>query len=145
MARWNLSIPEATDRAVRAHLARVGLKKGDLSKFVDEAVRREMLRRTVKEVQDRNTDLTEEQALALATEAVMQKYRQKHDHEVDDWVTTLIREAQEEQARHPMSVEDMLRASAELDAYGAEQTKKLGIHYDDIDRLMHEFRARQQS
>ena len=44
MTRWNLSIPEKTDRAVRAYLARVGGKKGDLSKFVDKAVRRYVLK-----------------------------------------------------------------------------------------------------
>ena len=70
MTRWNLSISEATDRIVRSHLARRGLKKGDLSKFVDTAVRAEVLRRTVKEVQAQNVDLTEEQAMELANEAV---------------------------------------------------------------------------
>jgi hypothetical protein len=70
MTRWNLSISDETDRIVRSHLARVGLKKGDLSKFVDDAVRAEVLRRTVKEVQAQNADLNEEQAMALANEAV---------------------------------------------------------------------------
>ena len=55
---------------VRSHLARIGLKKGDLSKFVDEAVRGEVLRRTIKEVQAQNTDLTEDQAMDLANEAM---------------------------------------------------------------------------
>jgi hypothetical protein len=70
MTRWNLSISEKTDRMVRSHLARIGLKKGDLSKFVDDAVRAEVLRRTVKEVQVQNADLSEEKAMALANEAV---------------------------------------------------------------------------
>ena len=70
MTRWNLSISEKTDRMVRSHLARSGLKKGDLSKFVDDAVRAEVLRRTVKEVQAQNADLTEKQAIELANEAV---------------------------------------------------------------------------
>ena len=70
MTRWNLSISEETDQMVRSHLARIGLKKGDLSKFVDEAVRGEVLRRTIKEVQAQNTDLTEDQAMDLANEAM---------------------------------------------------------------------------
>lgn len=70
MTRWNLSISDKTDRLVRSHLARTGMKKGDLSKFVDTAVRTEILRRTVQEVQARNTDLTVEEAMALANEAV---------------------------------------------------------------------------
>jgi hypothetical protein len=70
MTRWNLSISEKTDRLVRSYLARIGVKKGDLSKFVDTAVRTEILRRTIKEVQVQNADLTEEEAMTLANEAV---------------------------------------------------------------------------
>lgn len=70
MTRWNLSISEDTDRMVRSYLARIGLKKGDLSKFVDTAVRAEVLRQTVKAVQEQNAGLTEEQAMELANEAV---------------------------------------------------------------------------
>ena len=54
MTRWNLSISEETDRAVRTFLARTGGKKGDLSRFVDEAVRRRVLDLTVRRVKDRN-------------------------------------------------------------------------------------------
>ena len=70
MTRWNLSIPEETDRMVRSYLARIGLKKGDLSKFVDTAVRAEVLRQTVKAMQAQHADLTEDQAMELANEAV---------------------------------------------------------------------------
>ena len=42
MTRWTLSIPDETDRTVRTYLARIGLKKGDLSRFVDRAVRRQV-------------------------------------------------------------------------------------------------------
>jgi hypothetical protein len=70
MTRWNLSISEKTDRLVRSYLARIGMKKGDLSNFVDTAVRAEILRRTVKEVHAQNADLSEEEAQALADEAV---------------------------------------------------------------------------
>lgn len=37
--RWNLVISEQTNIAVRSFLARRGFKKGDLSSFVEEAVR----------------------------------------------------------------------------------------------------------
>jgi hypothetical protein len=70
MTRWNLSVSDETDRLVRSHLARTGLKKGDLSKFVETAVRQEILRRTVKEVQAQNAGLTEGEAITLANEAV---------------------------------------------------------------------------
>jgi hypothetical protein len=70
MTRWNLSIPEETDRAVRSFLARKGGKKGDLSKFANDAVRREILRQTVMDLQAQNADLSEEEAVKLANEAV---------------------------------------------------------------------------
>ncbi len=70
MTRWNLSIPEETDRAVRSFLARKGGKKGDLSKFVNDATRREILRQTVRDMQEQNADLSEEEAQKLAEEAV---------------------------------------------------------------------------
>lgn len=53
MTRWNLTIPEKTDRAVRTYLARTGGKKGDLSRFVDEAARRRIFDLTVQEAKDR--------------------------------------------------------------------------------------------
>ena len=70
MTRWNLSIPEETDRAVRSFLARKGGKKGDLSKFANDAVRREILRQTVVDIQEQNADLGEKAATNLANEAV---------------------------------------------------------------------------
>ena len=76
---------------------------------------------------------------------VYQKYRQQRDKDTDDGVATLIQEAQEEQALHPMSTDEMLHEEAELAAYSAAQTKKLGLKARDIDRLIHNFRARQRS
>lgn len=70
MTKWNLSIRDETDRTVRGFLARTGLKKGDLSKFVEEAVRAEVLRRTVAQVQEQNADLSADEAMKLASEAV---------------------------------------------------------------------------
>jgi len=37
--RWSLKVSRETDRALRAYLGRSGGRKGDLSKFVQEAVR----------------------------------------------------------------------------------------------------------
>jgi hypothetical protein len=71
MPKWNLSIRDATDRAVRGFLARTGLKKGDLSKFVEDAVRSEVLRRTVAQIQIQNADLDAAAAAELADEAVV--------------------------------------------------------------------------
>ena len=65
MTRWNLSIPEETDRAVRRFLARDGGRKGGLSRFVDEAVRRYMLDLTVRRVKERNAGRDQDELLDL--------------------------------------------------------------------------------
>ena len=70
MARWNLIIPDKTDRAVRTYLARSGGKKGDLSRFVDEAVRRRVFDLTVSQVKDRNAQYDQQEILALIDEEV---------------------------------------------------------------------------
>ena len=70
MTRWHLSIPEKTDRAVRTYLARTGGKKGDLSRFVDEAVRRRLLDFTVRQVKDRNARYVQQEILDLIDQEV---------------------------------------------------------------------------
>jgi hypothetical protein len=70
MTRWSLSIPEETDRAVRTFLARNGGKKGDLSRFVDEAVRRRVLDLTVRQVKDRNNGNGQQEILDLIDDEV---------------------------------------------------------------------------
>ena len=69
MTQWTLAIPDDTDRRVQRYLAHTG-SVADLSDFVDQAVRAELLRRTVRGIQDKNADLSPEEADALADEAV---------------------------------------------------------------------------
>ncbi len=52
--RWSVVVPEDTDRALRSYLARKGTKKGDLSRFVDEAVLSRLFELTVDDVKERN-------------------------------------------------------------------------------------------
>lgn len=71
MIRWNLSIPEKTDQMVRTFLGRTGgTRKGDLSRFVDGAVRRRVLDLTVREIKDRNSRYDQQQVLDLIDEEV---------------------------------------------------------------------------
>ncbi len=70
MPRWNLSIQDRTDRLVRSFLSRSGQTEADLSAFVEQACRSEILRRTVAEIRKQNAGLTADQALKLANEAV---------------------------------------------------------------------------
>jgi hypothetical protein len=57
LARWNLKVSRETDIALRTLLAKRGGKKGDLSRFVEEAVNREVLRETVRAIKERNAGL----------------------------------------------------------------------------------------
>ena len=56
LARWSLKVSRGTDLALRKLLASRGGRKGDLSRFVEEAVNREVLRETMRDVQARNAD-----------------------------------------------------------------------------------------
>jgi hypothetical protein len=70
MTRWTLSIPDETDRTVRIYLARTGLKKGDLSRFVNQAVRRQIFALVVKDIKERNADADPDELAELIGEAV---------------------------------------------------------------------------
>ena len=72
MARWNLVVRDETDRSVRSYLARTGGKKGDLSRFVDRAVRQAIFWETLESIWARNRSLSAGEAQALADEAVAQ-------------------------------------------------------------------------
>ena len=72
MTRWNLVISDDTDRSVRSYLARTGGRKGDLSRFVDRAVRQAIFWETLESVWRRNRQLSPDEAQALADEAVME-------------------------------------------------------------------------
>jgi hypothetical protein len=68
--RWNIKISKTTDIAVRSFLARSGFKKGDLSKFVEEAVRWRVFDQTLGEGRASFADLSAEQLQSLVDEAV---------------------------------------------------------------------------
>lgn len=55
--RWTVKVTKDTDVSLRSFLAQRGMKKGDLSKFVERAVQKEVFARTVAEVQERNANV----------------------------------------------------------------------------------------
>ena len=63
MSRWNLLIPDSTDRAVRMLLARSGDKKEDLSHFVDTAVRQRVIDLTLAAIKARNGEHEQQEIL----------------------------------------------------------------------------------
>lgn len=69
-ARWTIKVSKDTDISLRTYLAQQGMKKGDLSKFIERAVQKEILAQTAAGVKQRNVDLSEEELEALINEAV---------------------------------------------------------------------------
>jgi len=63
--RWNLKVSRETDLSLRTFLGARGMKKGDLSKFVEEAVRWRIFDRTVQEIKARNADASPEELQKL--------------------------------------------------------------------------------
>ena len=59
-SRWSLSISPETDASLREYLGAQGMKKGDLSRFVEDAVRWRMLDNTVQAIKLRNAERSDD-------------------------------------------------------------------------------------
>lgn len=68
--RWTVKVSPETDRSLRSYLGQHGMKKGDLSKFIERAVQKEILAQTAAEVKQRNADSTSADLQTLIDEAV---------------------------------------------------------------------------
>lgn len=68
--RWTISVSSETDKSLRSYLGMRGMKKGDISKFVEDAVRWRMLDHTVQTIKDRNQDMPPEDLESLINDAV---------------------------------------------------------------------------
>lgn len=70
MTRWSLVVDDKTDQSLRAFLGQRGAKKGDLSKFVEEAVLDKIFVETAQAVKERNAELDQEAIMADIDEAI---------------------------------------------------------------------------
>lgn len=68
--RWSLKVSKETDLNLRTFLGSQGMKKGDLSKFVEDAVNRRVLQCTVQEIWERNAAADPEDVQRIVDEAV---------------------------------------------------------------------------
>ena len=68
--RWTIKVSKETDVALRSYLAQHGMKKGALSRFIEEAVRWRVLDRTVSEVKVRNAGVSPRRVAAAIDEAL---------------------------------------------------------------------------
>lgn len=71
LTRWTVSVSRDTDIAVRSYLAQRGMKKGDLSKFIEEAVKWRVFDQTVAEARAKFDDVPTAELEALIDEAVV--------------------------------------------------------------------------
>jgi hypothetical protein len=70
--RWTVKVSKDTDVSLRSFLAQRGLKKGDLSKFIERAVQKEVFAQTVAAVQARNANVPEEKIEEAIEDALRQ-------------------------------------------------------------------------
>ena len=68
--RWNIKVSKETDLALRTFLGSQGMKKGDLSKFIEQAVRAQVFHRTVQDIKSRNAGTNPDELQALIDETV---------------------------------------------------------------------------
>jgi hypothetical protein len=68
--RWTVRVSKDTDVAVRTFLAQRGMKKGDLAKFIEDAVRWRVFDATVVETKARNTGVPENEINAAIEDAL---------------------------------------------------------------------------
>ena len=69
--RWNIVVSSDTDRSVRMYLAsQGGGRKGDLSRFIEEAVRAHILELSAEEAKAINAEVSEADLDAMVSEAV---------------------------------------------------------------------------
>ncbi|MSV31189.1 MAG: hypothetical protein EXQ57_01580 [Bryobacterales bacterium] len=68
--RWSIKVSKETDLSLRTYLGAHGMKKGDLSKFIEDAVRWSVFHRTVQEIKARNANTQPGELQAIIDDAV---------------------------------------------------------------------------
>ncbi len=70
--RWNVAVSKDTDQALRMFLANQGGgRKGDLSRFIEDAVKAHILELTAAETQAANANISEVDLDAMVDEALL--------------------------------------------------------------------------
>jgi hypothetical protein len=76
--RWSIKVSKETDLTLRTFLGAQGAKKGDLSKFIEEAVRWHVFNRTVQEIRERNAGTDPEELQRIIDESVREVRAERH-------------------------------------------------------------------
>ena len=76
--RWNIKVSKETDLTLRTFLGAQGMKKGDLSKFIEEAVRWRVFHRTVHDIRARNAGVDPDYVQSVVDAAVREVRAERH-------------------------------------------------------------------
>ena len=76
--RWNIKVSKETDLTLRTFLGSRGMKKGDLSKFIEEAVRWRVFHGTVQDIKSRNADTDPQELQTMINEATEEVRAERH-------------------------------------------------------------------
>jgi hypothetical protein len=77
--RWNIAVSPDTDQSVRMYLAGTGGgRKGDLSRFIEEAVRAHILELTAGQAKAANAGIAEDDLKSIVAEAL--QWARSRDH-----------------------------------------------------------------
>ena len=79
--RWSIKVSKDTDLTLRTFLGAHGMKKGDLSKFIEEAVRRHVLQCTIQDIRARNADADPDEIQRIVDEAVSEVRAERRTRE----------------------------------------------------------------
>jgi len=82
--RWSLKVSKDTDLNLRTFLGSQGMKKGDLSKFVEDAVNRRVLQCTVQDIWARNADADPDEIQRIVDGAVSEVRAERRTKEKAD-------------------------------------------------------------
>lgn len=68
--RWNIKVSKETDLMLRTFLGSQGMRKGDLSKFIEDAVRWRVFNKTVQDIKAKNAGIDLDHLQELVDEAL---------------------------------------------------------------------------
>ncbi|HEY6390283.1 MAG TPA: ribbon-helix-helix domain-containing protein [Bryobacteraceae bacterium] len=76
--RWNIKVSKETDLTLRTFLGSHGMKKGDLSKFIEQAVRSHLFHRTVQDIKAHNASTDPAELETLIDNTVREVRAERH-------------------------------------------------------------------
>jgi len=82
--RWSLVVSKQTDLDLRTLLGAQGMKKGDLSRFIEDAVRRRVLQCTIQDIRERNADADPDEIQHIIDVAVSEVRAERRAKEMAD-------------------------------------------------------------